>query len=623
MQVREQRESSRETDANQDAFARVPQSQGHGTDEIPASVEGSDSGSRFEAVDDSSAKGEAAAAAAAASHADGISTSNSTEPNRSAAILGAESPSFAAKGRAGMEESKESDGRWHSPQLGSVANENLSASPSEAEPSAMASSNPDSCDSQAPHAASAPADGARSPSEQRSSGQPRGPAQHRDENDFRDEIVAPSTSSDLPPVSDQVCAADEESALTQSAIESSPPRQTASISSPTSELASLVEDDAAAPSPASSTPRSSGSLTLLRPGRPLVSIEEVPETPRGPSPAPSDHGASQTAGDGPPSLSATAVAGRASSPSILPERESSPVVQPSKQSASPNMNGNESDSQEAPQWTIEQQKPRNSSSPSLTTEERAATEPSLATPFNAAPESMVEERTADACQVSQSPFERASFPQTDCQMSEPDMGPYDSGEDTDLSSPLQQKKKRGFRPRKTGPRLTPAPLKRNTGHTSGSKQCGPSSGARSSGTIVDAIRRSYAEFGLDGQNLRISYSRDDRHPLTLAISHATVKLSQLTRPRVEKLHRAMDEMLTHLPTETDGAPGKTNIDLVRRLSEKSLAPIQACSLVEAAAACEKRAQISNDEVRLWQFLQSLALLAASRHDQNGVRHTET
>lgn len=122
--------------------------------------------------------------------------------------------------------------------------------------------------------------------------------------------------------------------------------------------------------------------------------------------------------------------------------------------------------------------------------------------------------------------------------------------------------------------------------------------------------------------MRISYSRDERHPLTLAVSDGTVKLSLLTTSSAEKLHRARDDLLAHLPVGIQSTPAKADVNLVKRLSERTFATIAANSFVEAAATCERRAQVSNDEGRLWRFLHGLALLAASRHDPDGVRYAE-
>lgn len=233
-------------------------------------------------------------------------------------------------------------------------------------------------------------------------------------------------------------------------------------------------------------------------------------------------------------------------------------------------------------------------------------------------QSTIVNRAGDKCEFNGPPLALTMLSQTERQTLERNADTVDNGKTSSLPHLLRQR--RSKKPHSQDSEPMAAPSDCNRSQSSANEQPVPTPDPRGSAIIESAIRQSYTEFRLNGKELRISYSRAERHPLTLAVSHGTVKLSLITTSCAEKLHRARDILLAHLPVEIQSTPAKADVNLLKRLSERTFAPIAANSFVGGAATCETRAQVSNDEGRLWRFLLSLALLAASGHDPDGVRY---
>lgn len=434
--------------------------------------------------------------------------------------------------------------------------------------------------------------------------------------------TASSARSDPPSPCDETLYPHPEGPVLQSTIvSSSPPRQTASISSPTSEVPSPLRNGATVASRASSSPVS----PPRTPPRPLpVQVEEVLETPRAVSPASSAKSASCMSQNELSPASTVSFAEHAPSSDAFTGREVSPTIPTSAsvRSGTVEMEASKVGVQPSDRSAADKQKYQRPPSPDSTPAEEVA---DVSPAAGASVEVDVSTNGYDAVDMREVPESQSNLAESSQnERQTPELHPDvdDSGDDADLSSPLHGKGKRhNVRTRKASSK--PTPPKPARGRLSAGKQSGDTSGLRGSARAEDSIRRSYTDFGFDGYALKVSYDQKERHPTTLTLTLANASQSVLNHKWMEKMHRARDELLTYLPIPTEGGPEKVDLDLVRRLSQKHLAPLQQCSFVEVAAACERRTRLSKDEVNLWQFLQSLALVAASRHTPDDVRTFET
>lgn len=554
------------------------------------------------------------------------------------------------EGQEEEEEAEEEEGEYdeegggHSPHR-NVASDQTSGSLSPTQdPSTLPSSDPADCDLQSASAAPTPliADEVISPSEPVLSAGHDDTTQNFHDTGTGEQITVGSACQGLLSHADNMISASREGVTPQSSGKlPSPPRQTASILSPTSESGSPVATLANTFGGASSVPIS----PILPPSRPLpVQVEEVSETPQDvplslSDPSPSDTSKSESSAE--PAIS---MAERNALFSTSSGKEVSPALPTLTGLDSPASEASKVDMPSSPQLIANDLKSQGLSRPSMPAEEaanaslsaqkldtrRPKTGGSGAVGVNEIPES--QSNSSRSLQM------RQQTPELDTEVDESDddvrlLSPLhgrgkrkpglntninDSGDDADLSSSARRKGNvTNSCNTKTSSWRTPSKNKRGQSPTA--KRQNNRRAPKTGRSVEDAIRLSYTEAGYDGDALRVSYDRTGRHPTTLNLTFGTAKQSELTKARLQKMHREREELLAFLPVGTECAPKKTDIDLVLRLSQKPIAPIQKCSFVEAAAACEQRTRLSSDEINLWRFLQSLALVAASRYDSNEVR----
>ena len=134
----------------------------------------------------------------------------------------------------------------------------------------------------------------------------------------------------------------------------------------------------------------------------------------------------------------------------------------------------------------------------------------------------------------------------------------------------------------------------------------------------DVIRASYTKYGLDGERLVTIYSQQQFHPMCLQMTSTAKNQSELNDSRIKNLCSTRDQLVDYLPSADSPAVDQRDTELIQRLSKSSSECVASCGFVEAAKACRRRMDVTTDKWRLWEYMESLAWVAARNYNEDEV-----
>ncbi len=214
-------------------------------------------------------------------------------------------------------------------------------------------------------------------------------------------------------------------------------------------------------------------------------------------------------------------------------------------------------------------------------------------------------------------FNHANFSNAAPQAPSSVEGDSDSASEDEFSSPLIRKTARRG---KATDRSTPVSKFNRTrdrspsrGHVLRSTSAKGIAGTRS--RPEDAIRSSYATFGLDSSQLIITYELQSIHPLALYMGSTARNQAELTRTRMAKLESARSELLGYLPTAGNSEVDQKDANLIRRLCLSSLRDEDTPRLVDAVKALRRRSEVAGDELSLFRCLENLMVMVTKQHNE--------
>ena len=139
------------------------------------------------------------------------------------------------------------------------------------------------------------------------------------------------------------------------------------------------------------------------------------------------------------------------------------------------------------------------------------------------------------------------------------------------------------------------------------------------GKLENAIRRSYNEFGLDGDLIRFTYDQPSVHPLTLHLYGVVKSRARLNKSIMRRLENGVGELLACLPVGDEPEEQPIKIDIILQLAQLPLEFGAIRSIGDQLRVIRRRGQAAKDQANLYNCLESFLLIVLQVHEPDNAR----